>query len=280
MLPQTTSTSCSSGSLAWARATCAASGLEQRPLGRIDLRDWSGLLLGGGPFNSSDPETAKSPVQRRVEADLRGLLDQVISEDFPFLGACYGIGTIGAHQGAVVDRRFAEQVGAAWVTLTPQGQQDPLLRGLPATFEAFTGHKEAISHLPRHAVLLATSPGCPGPGVPDRLGCLRHPVPSRAGPRRPVYPHRGLQARRVLPARAGGRDRGPGPPAAMSSTRTSCCAASSGPTPATVRPYRAPGRTRPVLPSASVASGRSPGPAGALSRPAPAPWAPRPAGRR
>ena len=77
--------------------------LEQRALGNIDLRDWSGVLLGGGPFNSSDPETSKSAVQQRVEADLRGLLDQVISEDFPFLGACYGIGTLGIHQGAVVE---------------------------------------------------------------------------------------------------------------------------------------------------------------------------------
>ncbi len=135
--------------------------MERRALGRIDLRDWSGILLGGGPFNSSDPEPSKSPVQRRVEADLRGLLDEVVSADFPFLGACYGIGAIGSHQGAVVGRRYAEPVGAVSVTLTPQGQQDPLLRGLPATFEAFTGHKEAISHLPRHAVLLATSPGCP-----------------------------------------------------------------------------------------------------------------------
>jgi GMP synthase (glutamine-hydrolysing) len=135
--------------------------LEQRALGAIDLRDWSGILLGGGPFNSSDPEGSKSLVQRRVEADLRGLLGTVISADFPFLGACYGIGTLGSHQGAVVDRRYAEPIGAVPVTLTRQGQQDPLLRGLPAAFDAFVGHKEAISVLPRHAVLLASSPACP-----------------------------------------------------------------------------------------------------------------------
>jgi GMP synthase (glutamine-hydrolysing) len=135
--------------------------LEQRALGTIDLRDWSGILLGGGPFNSSDPEGSKSPVQRRVETDLRGLLGTVISADFPFLGACYGIGTLGSHQGAVVDRRYAEPIGAVPVTLTRQGRQDPLLRGLPATFDAFVGHKEAISRLPRHAVLLASSPACP-----------------------------------------------------------------------------------------------------------------------
>jgi GMP synthase (glutamine-hydrolysing) len=135
--------------------------LEQRALGNLDLRGWSGIFLGGGPFNSSDPEELKSPVQRRVEADLRGLLDTVIAADFPFLGACYGIGTLGDHQGAVVDRRYAEPVGVVSVTLTCDGRRDPLLGGLPATFDAFAGHKEAISVLPRHAVLLATSPACP-----------------------------------------------------------------------------------------------------------------------
>jgi len=135
--------------------------LEQRALGDVDLRDWSGIMLGGGPFNYTDPEELKTPVQRRVEADLEGLLDRVVGEDFPFLGACFGIGALGRHQGAVVDRRFAEPVGAIEVTLTPPGRRDPLLGELPTAFEAFTGHKEAISRLPGHAVLLASSAGCP-----------------------------------------------------------------------------------------------------------------------
>lgn len=135
--------------------------LEQRALGSIDLSEWSGILLGGGPFNTSDPRESKSPVQLRVEADLRGLLGQVISAGFPFLGACYGIGALGSHQGAVIDRQHGEPVGTVTVTLTRAGRKDPLLGGLPATFDAFTGHKEAISRLPRRAVLLASSPGCP-----------------------------------------------------------------------------------------------------------------------
>lgn len=135
--------------------------LERKPLGDVDLRDWSGILLGGGPFNSSDPESSKSPVQKRVEADLAGLLGRVIDADFPFLGACYGIGTLGTHQGAVVDRTYAEPVGPAQITLTSEGQRDALLGGLPSTFDAFVGHKEAISELPEHAVVLATSPACP-----------------------------------------------------------------------------------------------------------------------
>ena len=135
--------------------------LEQRPLGDIDLRDWSGIWLGGGPFNYSDPEEAKSPVQRRVEADLGHVLDAVTAADFPFLGACYGIGALGSHQGGTIGRRYSEPVGRVRVTLTPEGRRDPLLAELPDDFDAFTGHKEALERPPGHAVVLARSASCP-----------------------------------------------------------------------------------------------------------------------
>jgi GMP synthase (glutamine-hydrolysing) len=135
--------------------------LEQAALGQIDLRDWSGIVVGGGPFNFTDPEEAKSPVQRRVEADLSRLLDDVVAADFPFLGACYGVGALGRHQGASLGREYSEPVGTVRVTLTGAGRQDQLMAGLPAEFDAFTGHKEAISQLPGHAVLLASSAACP-----------------------------------------------------------------------------------------------------------------------
>ena len=135
--------------------------LERAPLGEVVLDEWSGIFLGGGPFNASDPETAKSAVQRRVEADLADLLTRVVAADHPFLGACYGIGTLGNKIGAVVDRQYGERVNAVEITLTEQGRQDPVFGGLPPTFSAFVGHKEAISKLPDHAVLLAGSAGCP-----------------------------------------------------------------------------------------------------------------------
>jgi len=134
--------------------------LDQRALGDIALRDWSGIWVGGGPFNYTDPDEKKSAVQRRVEADLDGLLDAVVGADFPFLGACYGIGALGRHQGAVMDRRYSEPVGTVRITLTEAGRRDPVLGELPAEFDAFTGHKEAVSELPAHAVLLASSVAC------------------------------------------------------------------------------------------------------------------------
>lgn len=135
--------------------------LEAGPMPRFDLDDYSGIFVGGGPFNASDPEHAKSAVQHRVEAEFRRLLDDVVARDFPFLGACYGVGTLGVHQGAVIDRTYTEPISVVPVTLTEAGASDPLLAGFPSRFEAFVGHKEAITALPASATLLASSPACP-----------------------------------------------------------------------------------------------------------------------
>jgi len=135
--------------------------LEAGPLPDLDLDEYAGIFLGGSPFNSSDPPAAKSPVQRRVEADLAALLDEVVARDFPFFGACYGVGTLGGHQGGVIDRTYSEPLSCVPITLTAEGLADPLLAGMPETFEAFVGHKEACRVLPPSAVLLAGSAACP-----------------------------------------------------------------------------------------------------------------------
>jgi len=135
--------------------------MEASPLGEIDLDAYSGIFVGGGPFNASDAPEKKTAVQRRVEAEFDALLDEVVARDFPFLGACYGVGTIGAHEGAVIDATHREPISVVEITLTPEGTTDPLLRDMPGTFAAFVGHKEAISVLPRSATLLARGEACP-----------------------------------------------------------------------------------------------------------------------
>jgi GMP synthase (glutamine-hydrolysing) len=135
--------------------------LERDELGPVDLDAWSGVLLGGGPFNVSDPPTDKSAVQRRVEAELADLAERVVATGAPFLGACYGIGVLGSIRGGVVDRTYGEPVGCVEVGLTAEGRDDPLLADLPDSFDVFLGHKEAVRTLPEGAVRLAGSAGCP-----------------------------------------------------------------------------------------------------------------------
>lgn len=133
--------------------------VEAAPLGDIDLDAYAGVLLGGSAYNVSDED--KSPLQQRVEADLRRVIADILAADRPFLGMCYGIGTVTAHLGGVVDRTYGEPVGAAAITLTDAGRADPLLAGVPERFEAFVGHKEASNGVPDGAELLATGQVCP-----------------------------------------------------------------------------------------------------------------------
>lgn len=135
--------------------------LEAEPLPEIRLEDWSGIMVGGSPFNTTTPQDAKSQVQRRVEAELDVLLDRLVKADFPFLGACYGVGTLGRHQGAVIDTRYAEPVSAPEIALTDAGRADPVCAGMTSPFHSFVAHKEAISAAPARAVVLATSRSCP-----------------------------------------------------------------------------------------------------------------------
>lgn len=135
--------------------------LERESLPALDLDDLSGILVGGSPFNASDPADRKSPVQQRVEAEIAALVDEVVARDFPFLGACYGVGTLGTHLGARIDGTYAEPISVVDVSGTAAGRADPLLAGMPPRFAAFVGHKEAIAELPSEAALLASSETCP-----------------------------------------------------------------------------------------------------------------------
>lgn len=153
--------------LIWAR-------LDRDPFPDLHGDDISGIILCGSPFTVSEPEHAKSETEKRAEREVFRVLDQVIAEDIPFLGACYGIGTLGTHQGAVIDRTYGEPLGAVAVTLTDAGREDPLIReaGLPETFTGLVGHKEAVHTLPAHATALAS--GCTAPVQMFRVGTRQY----------------------------------------------------------------------------------------------------------
>lgn len=135
--------------------------VEAAPLPDIDLDRYSAIIIGGGPFNISDPDEKKSAIQKRVEADFARLLHRVIAQDFPLFGACYGVGTLGSILGGTISHKYGEVAGAVAISLTAEGKSDPLLADLPDTFHAVVGHKEACEALPPGAVHLASSPTCP-----------------------------------------------------------------------------------------------------------------------
>ncbi len=135
--------------------------MEQTGIPEVNLDDYSGIILGGGPYNMTDSEEERDESQKRAISDLFALLDQVVECDFPFFGACLGVGFLSVHQGGQVSKEFTETPGGTTVKITPEGEQDPLLAGLPKEFRTFVGHKEGCSKLPSGAALLVSSDACP-----------------------------------------------------------------------------------------------------------------------
>ena len=137
--------------------------LDREPLpDGVQLSDYAGVIVGGGPGCVSDDPAGKDPVESRIEADILSLMPEITARDVPFLGCCYGIGILGHHLGAEVSkRRYGEPVGPVTCRVTQDGAVDPLVAGLPGVFDAFVGHKEAVQELPEGCVHLLASDPCP-----------------------------------------------------------------------------------------------------------------------
>ncbi|MEZ5934275.1 MAG: glutamine amidotransferase [Alphaproteobacteria bacterium] len=134
---------------------------ESLPAG-LDLGNYAGTIVGGGPGCVSDAPEDKTPIERRMEEAVRSLMPAIVEGDLPFLGCCYGIGILAHHLGAEVSKaRYSEGVGAVTCSMTEDGRADRLLEGLPATFSAFVGHKEAVQELPKGCRHLLSSAPCP-----------------------------------------------------------------------------------------------------------------------
>jgi len=129
-------------------------------LPKLELSKLSGIFVGGGPYCVSDPPQKKTLNQKSCEAAISELMDMVTEKNFPLLAACY-MGVVIEHQGGLISRKYPEVIASYEMTLTADGQKDPLLVDLPSKFLAFSGHKESCEIIPKDAVLLASSKLCP-----------------------------------------------------------------------------------------------------------------------
>lgn len=155
--------------------------LVREPLPEDAADRWRGFAVGGSPFNVTDPESTKTDVQRRLEADLARVAEAAANGATAALFTCYGIGVASRTLGGEVTRAYPEDTGPTTVSLTPDAGADPLFGNLADTFSALTAHKEGTSTLPPGAVLLATNEACPVQAyrVGDRLYATQfHPEPT------------------------------------------------------------------------------------------------------
>lgn len=166
-------------------ADVAQHDLVRDPLPDDVFDRYSGFLIGGSPFNVTDPESSKTQVQRRLEADL----ERIVAECAPSARAdapaalftCYGIGVVTRMLGGTVSRAYPENTGPVTIELLPEAGSDPLFGGLATRFTALTAHKEGAAEAPPGATLLAKNPDCPVQAyrVGERLYATQfHPEPT------------------------------------------------------------------------------------------------------
>lgn len=128
----------------------------------LDVTDYAGVIVGGGPGCVSDPPEKKTALEARIEGQILNLMPQITAQDHPFMGCCYGLGILAHHLGGEVSKaRYGEPVGPTVCARMPDAKDDPLLDGLDTEFEVFVGHKEAVQSLPPGTVHLLASAACP-----------------------------------------------------------------------------------------------------------------------
>lgn len=173
------------------RSFLRGTGRTEATLHRLDLtRDalpadafdtYAGFVVGGSPFNVSDPISAKTPEQLRIEADLESIARVAIDRRTQAFFTCYGIGVVTRLLGGEVTKDFPEEASAAEIRTTAAAVDDAISDGLPPRFRVLTAHKEGSGSVPTDAVLLATNDDCPAQfyRVGDNLYASQfHPEPT------------------------------------------------------------------------------------------------------
>lgn len=161
--------------------TLARHDLVRAPLPADVFDRFAGFVVGGSPFNVTDPEHDKSATQRRVEAELERVATEAAAARTAALFTCYGIGVVTRMAGGEVSREVGEATGPTTITLTAEGRRDALLGTLAERFTAVTAHKEGTGVAPAGAVLLAENTACPVQAyrLGDRLYATQfHPEPT------------------------------------------------------------------------------------------------------
>ncbi len=129
------------------------------------------LVVMGGP---------QSPLALDESPYLSGeieLIVQALRRKMPVLGFCLGAQLIGEALGARTERSPSREIGFFPIELTPEGREDPLLRGLPPRFKVAHWHND-MPGLTADCVVLAASAGCPRQIVrysPQAYGFQCHP---------------------------------------------------------------------------------------------------------
>lgn len=129
--------------------------LLSRELQSSDLHEIDMVLIGGSGRYSV---TSNAPWLQRGLESLRRLIDS----GKPTFASCWGFQALArAAGGRVIHDLPHAELGTHPITLTPEGEQDPIFSQMPRTFLAYMGHEDRVIETPPGTVLLASSETVP-----------------------------------------------------------------------------------------------------------------------
>jgi GMP synthase (glutamine-hydrolysing) len=117
-------------------------------------QNYVAIVAMGGPMSvNDDAELPWLTAEKQAIAE-------AVRAGVPYWGSCLGVQLLAAALGARVYPGTQPEVGVLPVTLTEEGQADPIFTGLPAEFPTLQWHGDTFD-LPDGGVLLASSPAYP-----------------------------------------------------------------------------------------------------------------------
>jgi GMP synthase (glutamine-hydrolysing) len=119
------------------------------PLADVDF-----VILTGGTHSLVDQD--KYPYLK-IEIEF---VKQALAADKKILGICLGAQILSEAHGTKTELSPQPEIGVFPLRLTPEGINDPILEGVPSTFNVTHWHKY-MPGLPNTASILAASEGCP-----------------------------------------------------------------------------------------------------------------------
>ncbi|MEE2962161.1 MAG: type 1 glutamine amidotransferase [Myxococcota bacterium] len=126
---------------------------SREPKANPSIEKYDGVVALGGPMNVGQVEDYP-----HLATEIR-VLQKCIANEMPILGICLGAQLLSKALGGKVTPNPQREVGWYDVTLTEEGQKDPLLKHLEVSHPIFQWHGDTFS-IPPGATHLATTSTC------------------------------------------------------------------------------------------------------------------------
>ncbi len=127
----------------------------------VEFEDYAGILVAGSPYGDTTLGSQKSKTQQWVAEELREFFEGALAAQLPLLATGTAMTILATALGGRVDSDHQELSEVMRVTLTREGRDEPITKGLGEDFLAYITHTESVAHLPEGAVRLAWSANCP-----------------------------------------------------------------------------------------------------------------------